>query len=66
MTTIKNLGEEMNDDIVEMTGELRLFFAELDVVEDELMQNMLPLILFLATNYNEFIAQLIENNQEIR
>ena len=65
MTTIKNLGEEMNDDIVEMSGELILFFAELDVVEDELMQNMLPLILHLATNFSEFMTQLVENNQEI-
>ena len=65
LTTLKNLGTEVNDDIIEMTGELILFFAELESVEDDLMQNILPLILYLATNFHQFISELMDNNPEI-
>ena len=65
LTTLKNLGTEVNEDIIEMTGELILFFAELESVEDDLMQNILPLILYLVTNFRQFITELMENNPEI-
>ena len=50
---------------LEMSGELLLFFGELDLVNSSMMKSSLGLVEFLLINFKAFTLDLIQNNSEI-
>ncbi|EAY14917.1 hypothetical protein TVAG_380270 [Trichomonas vaginalis G3] len=67
LTTYKIIGpENIDQENLEMTGELFLYFCEQESITSDFMYNVLSLMEFIGQNFHDFMAELISNNPDLQ
>lgn len=66
LTTFKAIGvENIEQEHIEMTGELFLYLCQQDSVTSDLMFQMLSLMEFVGQNFHDFMAEMFLNNPDL-